>query len=93
VAKANNQTGLTSGTLSLRACQEIDLGVNRPICPTLPQVALWSPCGAFPAVKERCVAMALFWPWWSLEGSLLMGAPRIDHSSKKEVLNFLVTPQ
>jgi hypothetical protein len=87
MAKANNQTGLASGTSPPQACQEVALGVNRPICPTLLQVALWGPCGAFPTINERCVAMML------MEGSLLEGARRISHSPKKEVLDLVVTPQ
>jgi hypothetical protein len=55
--------------------------------PTPPQVALWGPCGSFIAVNDRCAAMMLTWPWWSLEG-LLAGARRIGHSPKKEVLVF-----
>jgi hypothetical protein len=60
--------------------------------PTPLQVALWDPCGSFTAINDRCAAMMLTWPWWSLEG-LLAGARRIGHSPKKEVLIFVVTPK
>ncbi len=42
------------------------------------------PCGSFPAINDRRVAMMLTWPWWSMEGSLLAGIPRIGHSLKKK---------
>ncbi len=93
MAKADNQTGLASGSLLMRARQEITLGVFGTAVPTLPRVTLWGPCGAFPAVNDWRAAMMLTWPWWSLEGSLLVGVHRIGHSPKKEVLVFVVTPQ
>jgi hypothetical protein len=37
--------------------------------PTPPGVQLQGPYGAFPATDDRCVAMMLAQPWWSLEGS------------------------
>jgi hypothetical protein len=86
VAEADNQTGLHSGSLLMRAHQEIALGVYGTVVPTLPRVALWGPCGAFPAIDDWCVAMMLTWPWWSLEGSLLTGVRRIGHSPKKKFL-------
>ncbi len=93
VAKANNQTGLASGSSLTQACQEIALGVYGTAVPTPTQVALWGPCGSFPTIDYQRVAMMLTWPWWSLEGSLLAGMRRIGHSKKKEVLVFVVTPQ
>jgi hypothetical protein len=93
VAKAGNQTGLASGSLLMQEHQEIALRVYGTAAPTLLGVALWGPCGAFSAVNDWCVGMMLTWPWWSLEGSLLTGVHRIDPSSKKEVLVFVVTPQ
>jgi hypothetical protein len=84
VAKANDQTGLASGSLLMQARQEIALGVYGTAVPTLPQVALWISCGSFPAINDRHVVMMLTWPWWSLEGSLLVGARRIGHSPKKK---------
>jgi hypothetical protein len=83
VAKADDQTGLASGSLPTRAHQGIALGVYGTAVPTPLQVALWGPCGSFPAVNDQIVAMMLTWPWWSLEGSLLAGICRIDHSLKK----------
>jgi hypothetical protein len=94
MTKANKQTGLISGSLLMWARQEIALGVYGTAVPTLPRVALQGPCGAFPAVNDRCTAMMLTWPWWSLEGSLLAGVVRrIGCSPKKEVPVFVVTPQ
>ncbi len=92
MAKANDQTGLASGSSPTRARQEITLGVYGTAVPTPPRVALWGPCGSFIAVDDWCAAMMLTWPWWSLEG-LLMGARRIGHSPKKEVPVFVVTPK
>ncbi len=92
VAKADDQTGLVSGSLPTRARQEIPLGVHGTAVPIPPQVALQGPCGSFTAVNDWCAAMMVTWPWWSLEG-LLAGACRIDHSPKKEVLIFVVTPK
>ncbi len=86
VVKADNQTGLASGSLLTRACQEIALVVYGTAVPTPPQVALQGPCGAFPAIDDQHVAMMLTWPWWSLEDSLLAGARRIGHSPKTKFL-------
>jgi hypothetical protein len=71
--------------------QEIALGVYSLAGPSPPQVALQGPWEAFLTVNKQCVAMMLTWPWWSLEGSLLVGACRIGHSPKKG-LDFVVTP-
>ncbi len=92
MAKANDQTGLASGSSPTRACQDIALGVNGTTVPTPPRVALWGTHGSFIAVDDQCAAMMLTCPWWSLEG-LLTGARRIGHSPKKEVLVFVVTPK
>jgi hypothetical protein len=92
VAKANNQTGLASGSLPTRAHQEITLEVYGTAVPTLPRVALWGPCGSFIAINDRHAAMMLTWPWQSLEG-LLAAACRIGHSPKKQVLIFVETPK
>jgi hypothetical protein len=92
VAKANDQTGLTSSSSPMRARQEIALGVYGTAVPTPPQVALRGPCGSFIAINDQHVAMMLTRPWWSLEG-LLAGACRIGHSKKKEVFVFVVTPK
>ncbi len=86
VAKANNQTGLASGSSQMWGRQEIALGVYGTAVPTLLRVTLWGPCGAFPTVNDQCVAMILTWPWWSLGGSLLAGMCRIGHSPKKKLL-------
>jgi hypothetical protein len=43
VAKADDQTGLASGSSPTRARQEIALGVYGTAVPTPPQVALWGP--------------------------------------------------
>jgi hypothetical protein len=59
VAKANNQTGLASGSLLTRAHQEITLGVYSTAASTPPQVALWGPCGSFPAVIDWRAAVKL----------------------------------
>jgi hypothetical protein len=72
------------GSLPARVRQEVALGVYGTAVPTPPRVALQGPCGAFPAVNEWHIAMMLTWPWWSLEGSLLMGVRRIDYSPKKK---------
>ncbi len=93
MAKADNQTGLASGSLLTWARQEIALGVYGTAVPTPPRVPLWGPCGAFPAVNDQHAVMMPTWPWWSLEGSLLAGVRKIGHSPKKEVLVFIVTPQ
>ncbi len=92
MAKADDQTGLASGSLPTRARQEIALGVYGTAVPTLLRVALWGPCGSFTAIDDRRAAMMLTWPWWSLEG-LLAGARRIGHSKKKKNLIFIVTPK
>ncbi len=92
MAKADNQTGLTSGSSLTWAGQEIALAVYSTAVPTPLQEALRGPSGAFPAVNDWHAAMMLTWPWWSLEGSLLAGVSRIGHS-KKIVLVFVVTPQ
>ncbi len=92
MAKADDQTGLASGSSPTRACQEIALGVYGTAVPTPPRVALRGPRGSFIAVNDRRAAMMLTWPWWFLEG-LLAGARRIGHSPKKEVLIFVVTPK
>jgi hypothetical protein len=84
VAKANNQTGLASGSLLMQVRQENALGLYGTAAPTLPQVTLWGPCGAFPAVNDWHAAMMLTWAWWSLECSLLAGVCRIGHSPKKK---------
>jgi hypothetical protein len=86
----NNQTGLFSGSALARVHQEIALGVYSLASPTPLQVALWGPCRAFPAINEWHVAIALSWPWWSLEGFACMPY-RIGHSPEKEVL--VLTPQ
>ncbi len=86
VAKANDQTGIASGSMLTQARQEIALGVYGTAVPTPPRVAIWGPCGAFPTVNDWCVAMMLILPWWSLEGSLLVGMRRIGHSPKKKFL-------
>ena len=91
MAKANDQTGLASGSALTRMHQEIALGVYSLVGPSPSQVALQGPLEAFLTVNKHCVAMMLTWPWWSLEGSLLVGACRIGHSPEKEVL--VVTPQ
>jgi hypothetical protein len=83
VAKADNQTGLASGSSPTWACQEVALGVYGTAVPIPPRVALWGPHGSFIAVDDRRAAMMLTWPWWSLEG-LLAGARRIGHYQKKE---------
>jgi hypothetical protein len=82
VAKANDQTGLASGSLPTRARQEIALGVHGTTVPTPLEVALWGPRGSFITVDDQRAAMMLTWSWWSLEG-LLVGARRIGHSQKK----------
>ncbi len=92
MAKANDQTRLASGSSPTQVRQEIALGVYGTAVPTLPRVALLSPRGSFIAVNDRCAAMMLTWPWWSVEG-LLVGAHRIGHSKKKEVLIFVETPK
>ena len=84
MAKANNQTGLASGSSPTRARQEIALGVYGTAVSTPPRVALRGPRGSFIAVDDRLAAMMLTWPWWSLEGSLLAGMLRIGHSPKKK---------
>jgi hypothetical protein len=84
VAKADDQTGLASGSSLTRARQGIALGVFGTTVPTLPRVAFRGPCGSFPTVDDRCVAMMLTWPWWSLKGSLLAGVHRFGHSPKKK---------
>jgi hypothetical protein len=86
VAEANDQTGLASSSLPMQVRQEIALGVYGTAVPTQPQVTLWGPCGAFSAVDDWRVVMMLPWPWWSLEGSLLVGVRRIGHSPKKKFL-------
>jgi hypothetical protein len=86
VAEADDQTGLASGSLLMRARQEITLGVYGTAVPTPPQVALRGPCGSFSAVDDWLVTMMLTWPWWSQEGSLLAGVRRIGHSPKKRFL-------
>ncbi len=92
MAKADDQTGLTSGSLPTRARQEIALGVYGTAVPTPPRVATWGPRGSFITVDDWRAAMMLTWPWWSLEG-LLTGARRIGHSPKKEDLVFVATPK
>ncbi len=92
MAKADDQTGLASGSLPVRARQEITLGVYGTAVPTPPRVALWGPRVSFIAINDRRAAMMLTWPWWSLEG-LLLGARRIGHSPKKEVIVFVVAPK
>ncbi len=87
VAKANNQTGLASGSLPTQARQEIALGVYDTVVPTPPRVAIRGPRGSFIAVNDWRAAMMLTWPWWSLEG-LLTGACRIGHSPKKRSSHF-----
>jgi hypothetical protein len=68
VAEADNQTGLASGSLPMRACQEIARGVYSTAVPTPPRVALLGPWRPFPTVNDWQVSMLLTWPWWSLEG-------------------------
>ncbi len=85
MAKAEGHTGLASGSLPTWVRQEIALGVYDTVVQTLPQVALWGPCEAFPAVDDWHVAMMLTWPWWSLQGSLLAGVCRIGHSPKMKL--------
>ncbi len=63
VAKADDQTGLAPGSLPMRACQEIALGVYGTAVPTPLQVALWGPRGSFIALNDRHAAMMLTWPW------------------------------
>ncbi len=92
LAKADDQTGLAYGSLPTRARQEIALGVYGTAVPTPPQDALWGPRGSFITVDDWHAAMMLTWPWCSLEG-LLVGARRIGHSPKKEVIVFVVTPK
>ncbi len=84
VAEANSQTGLASSSSPTWVHQGIALGVYGTAVPTPPWVALWGPCGEFPTIDDRHVAMMLTWPWWSLEGSLLAGVHRIGHSPKKK---------
>jgi hypothetical protein len=84
VAKADNQTGLASSSLPTRARQGIALGVYGTAVPTPLQVKLRGPCGAFPTINDRHAAMMLTWPWWSLDGSLLVGVRKIGHSPKKK---------
>ncbi len=84
VVKADDQTWVTSGSFPPWACQEITLGVYSTTVPTLLQVALWGPWGAYPTVNDQQVAMPLTWPWWSLEDSLLAGTHIISHSPKKK---------
>ncbi len=86
MAKADNQTGLASGSSLAWARQGIAFGVYGTAVPTSPRVALQGPCGSFPAVNDPHVAMMLTWPWWSLEGFLLAGVRRIGHSPKKKFL-------
>ncbi len=93
MAIADDQTGLAFGSLLMRARQEFALGVYRTAVPTPPQVPLRGPYGSFPAIDDWHVAMMLNWPWWSLESLLLVGAHRVGHSPKKEVLVFVVNPQ
>jgi hypothetical protein len=90
VAKADDQTGLASGSSPTRARQEIACGVHGTAVPTPPRVALPGPWRPFPAVNDWHVLVTLTWPWWSLEG-LLADARRIGPSPKKEVLVFVVT--
>ena len=59
MAKADNQTGLASGSLPMRARQEIALGVYGTAVPTPPQVALWGPRGSFTPVNDRRAAVML----------------------------------
>jgi hypothetical protein len=90
VAKANDQTGLASGSSPTRACQGIACGVYGTAVPIPPRVALQGPWRPFPAVDDWRVSVTLTWPWWSL-GGLLAGARRIGPSPKKEVLVFVET--
>jgi hypothetical protein len=62
VAKADNQTGLASSSSLTQARQKIAVGVYGTAVPTLLQVALWGPCGAFPTINDWRVAMMLTWP-------------------------------
>ncbi len=62
VAEADNHTGVASGLLPTRARQGIALGVYGTAMPTLPQFALWGPCGLFPAINDQRTAMMLTWP-------------------------------
>jgi hypothetical protein len=87
VAKADDQSGLASGSSPTRARQEIALGVYGTAVPTPLQVALWGPHGSLFAADDQCAAMMLTWPCWSLEG-LLAGARRIGHSQKKRSSHF-----
>jgi hypothetical protein len=59
VAKADNQTGLVSGSLPTRARQEIALGVYGTAVPTPPRVALWGPHESFIAVDDGRAVMML----------------------------------
>ncbi len=88
VAKANDQTGLASGSLLTQAHQEIALGVYGTAVPTSPQVVLRGPWGAFPAVDDWRAAMMLTWPWWSLEGSLLRACVELATLQKKKFSFF-----
>jgi hypothetical protein len=91
VVKADDQTGLASSSLPMRAHQEITLGVYGTAVPTPLRVALQGPHGSFITVDDQRAVMMLTWPCWSLE-DLLAGARRISHSPKKEVPVFVVTP-
>jgi hypothetical protein len=96
VAEADNQTGLASGSLPTRARQEIARGVYGTAVPTPPRVALLGPWRPFPAVDDRRVLMSPTWPWWFLEGlhaSLQALVELAPPQTKKEVLNFVVTPK
>jgi hypothetical protein len=86
VAKADNQTGLASGSSPTWACQEIALGVYGTAVPTPPRVALWDPCGAFPTLNDRHVALGGPWKAPCLR-------VRVELAIKNEVLVFVVTPQ
>ena len=89
VAKADNQTWLTSGSVLMRAHQEIALGVYGLAGPTPPWFALQGPWEAFPTLDERHVVMTLTWPWWSLEGSILTGRVILATHLKKK-LSYLM---
>jgi hypothetical protein len=84
VAKADDQTGLASGSSPTRAHQEIARGVYGTAVPTPPRFTRWGLCGSFHAIDDQGVGMMLTWPWWPLEGSLLVGACRIGHSPKNK---------
>ncbi len=85
MAKANDQTGLASGSGLMQAHREIALEVYGLAGPTPPRVAPRGPCGEFPAVNERSVALTLTWSRWSLEGLIFAGRVELATHLKKKL--------